>query len=78
MLFSRNSPCCYNAALSGELRPTTLNKTTLITALQFATKTAQRCESVLNALLITKLPQARDSNKPQSSPQQTNLNSTGC
>ncbi|AXY01261.1 hypothetical protein D1115_08790 [Vibrio alfacsensis] len=67
-----------NAALSGEQRTTKLNKTTLNTAPQFATKTAQRCESVLNALLIKWFPQARDSNKPLNLPQRTSLVFTGC
>ncbi|WP_229633054.1 hypothetical protein, partial [Vibrio parahaemolyticus] len=68
----------HNAALSGEQRTTTPNKTTLNTVLKFATKTAQRCESVFNALLIKCFPQARHSNKPPNLPHRISLVFTGC
>ncbi|TFH89309.1 hypothetical protein ELS82_22950 [Vibrio ouci] len=67
-----------NAKLSGEQRPTALNKATLNTTAKFATKTAERCESDLNDLLIKCLKQMRTSNKPRNSTPQTNPIFSGC
>ncbi|TXM07334.1 hypothetical protein FVP09_24130 [Vibrio parahaemolyticus] len=55
--------------LSGEQCTTALDKTTLITALKFATKTAERCESILNTLLIKYFPRVLDlKTTPDSTP----------
>ncbi|TOD59780.1 hypothetical protein CGJ60_24000 [Vibrio parahaemolyticus] len=55
--------------LSGEQRTTALDKTTLITEPEFATKTAERCESILNTLLIKYFPRVLDlKTAPDSTP----------
>ncbi|TOM79043.1 hypothetical protein CGH70_22350 [Vibrio parahaemolyticus] len=63
--------------LSGEQRPTSLNITTLITTLKFATKTAERWESILNTLLIKYFPYALDSKHAPDSTTITNYIFTG-
>ncbi|EXF69192.1 hypothetical protein D030_3198 [Vibrio parahaemolyticus AQ3810] len=63
--------------LSGEQRTTSLNETTLITELKFATKTAERCESILNTLLIKYFPHALDSKSAPDSTSTTNQIFTG-